>query len=57
MVFKSSKEDIMSIFKNEEAISFHIVKHHNGDFLVRLTSDTGLSRTFITDDIRDLFKE
>jgi hypothetical protein len=57
MVFKSSKEDIMSIFKNEEAISFHIVKHHNGDFLVRLTSDTGLKRTFITDTIINLFKE
>jgi hypothetical protein len=57
MVFKSSKEDIMSIFKNEEAISFHIVKHDNRDYHVRLSSDTGLTRTFITDDIRCLFKE
>ena len=57
MVFKSSKEDIMSMFSGEEAISFHIVKHHNSDYHVTLTSENGITKTFITDNIRDLFKE
>lgn len=57
MVYKSSKEDIMNMFNSEEAISFHIVKHHNSDYHVRLTSENGVSKTFITDNIRDLFKD
>jgi hypothetical protein len=57
MVYKSSKEDIMNMFKDEEAISFQIVKHTNSDYIVRLTSESGLTKTFITDNIRDLFKD
>ena len=57
MVYKSSKEDIMNMFKGEEAISFQIVKHTNSDYIVRLTSENGLTKTFITDNIRDLFKD
>jgi proteasome lid subunit RPN8/RPN11 len=56
MVYKSSKEDIMDMFKNEETISYHIVKHDNGDYHVRLSSDNGKTKTFITDNIGDLFK-
>ena len=56
MFYKSSKEDIMNMFNSEEAISFHIVKHHNSDYHVRLTSESGLTKLFITDNIRDLFK-
>jgi len=58
MVYSVSKKDIMDMFKNEESLSFHIVKHNdNSDYIVRLTSETGLSRTFITDNISDLFKD
>jgi hypothetical protein len=56
MVYLGSKEDIMYMFKDEEAISYHIIKHDNGDYHVKLTSESGLSKIFITDDIRDLFK-
>ena len=57
MVYKGSKEDIMNMFHGEEAISFHIVKQKNNDYIVRLTSENGITKTFITDNIRDLFKE
>jgi hypothetical protein len=57
MVYKSSKKDIMNMFNSEEAISFHIVKHHNSDYHVRLTSENGVTKTFITDNIRDLFTD
>jgi hypothetical protein len=57
MVYSISKTAIMDIFKNEESVSFHIVKHHDSHYIVKLTSDTGLTRTFITDNIRDLFKK
>jgi hypothetical protein len=56
MVYKSSKEDIMNMFSSEEAISFQIVKHHNSDYHVTLKSENGITKTFITDNIRDLFK-
>jgi hypothetical protein len=55
MVYKGSKEDIMNMFHGEEAISFHIVKQKNNDYIVRLTSENGITKTFITDDIRGLF--
>jgi hypothetical protein len=57
MVYSISKAAIMDLFKNEESVSFHIVKHDNCDYIVKLTSNTGLTKTFITDNIRDLFKE
>lgn len=55
MVYKSSKEDIMNMFRDEEAISFHIVKHQNDDYYVTLKSENGLTKTFFTDNINDLF--
>jgi hypothetical protein len=55
MVYKGSKEDIMNMFYGEEAISFHIVKQKNKDYIVQLTSENGITKTFITDDITHLF--
>jgi hypothetical protein len=55
MVYKGSKKDIMKMFESEEAISFQIVKQLNNDYIVSLTSENGLKKTFITDDIRGLF--
>jgi hypothetical protein len=55
MVYSISKKAIMDMYKNEESVSFHIIKHDNGDYHVRLTSDNGKTKTFITDIISDLF--
>lgn len=57
MVYKETKRDIMQPFDDEERISFQIIRQEGGDYLVRLTSENGLTKTFITNNIRDLFKD
>ena len=57
MVYIETKRDIMQPFDDEERISFQIMRQEGGDYLVRLTSENGLTKTFITNNIRDLFKD
>jgi hypothetical protein len=55
MVYKASKQDIMNLFEDEESISIDIKKLDGGDFLIRLTAESGATKMFITDNWEDLF--
>lgn len=55
MVYKASFDEIMMMFVNEESISIDIKKLDNKDFLITLTTDSGLSKKFITDNYKALF--
>ena len=57
MVYKETKRDIMQPFDDEDTVSFQIVRQEGGDYLVRLIAENGLTKTFITNNIRDLFKD
>jgi hypothetical protein len=57
MVYKASKQDIMKIFEGEESISIDIKKQNGNEYLVRLTSESGATKLFITDNWEDLFKD
>ena len=57
MVYKETKKDIMQPFDDEETVSFQIVRQEGGDYLVRLIAESGITKTFITNNIRDLFKD
>lgn len=56
MVYNASKKDIMMMFDDEESITINI-KQEGDDFLVRLTSESGATKLFITDNWEDLFKD
>lgn len=47
----------MQPFDDEDTVSFQIVRQEGGDYLVRLIAENGLTKTFITNNIRDLFKD
>ena len=55
MVYKASFDEIMMMFVNEESIEIDIKKLDNKDFLITLTTDSGLSKKFITDNYKALF--
>ena len=57
MVYKSLKKDIMNMFKNESSISIDIKKQLNNEFVVRLTTESGATKLFITDNWEHLFKD
>ena len=57
MVYKSLKKDIMNMFKNESSISIDIKKQLNNEFVVRLTTESGATKLFITNNWEDLFKD
>lgn len=55
MGYKISKADIQKMFENEESIEIDIKKIEHGEFLIRLTTDSGLTKIFITDNWEELF--
>ena len=57
MVYIETKRDIMQPFDDEETVSFQIIRQEGGDYLVRLIAESGITKTFITNNIRDLFKD
>ena len=57
MVYKSLKKDIMNMFENESSISIDIKKQLNNEFVVRLTTESGATKLFITHNWEDLFKD
>jgi hypothetical protein len=57
MVYKASKQDIMMMFDGEKSISIDIKKQDENEYLIRLTSESGATKLFITDNWQDLFKD
>ena len=55
MGYKTSFDDIMMMFENEELIEIDIEKLNNKDFLITLTADSRLSKKIITDKCNLLF--
>ena len=47
----------MKMFEDEDSISIHIRKQLNNEYIVRLTSESGATKLFITDNWEDLFKD
>ena len=56
MVYKVSKQDIMKLFEGEESIEIDIKKQDGNEYLVRLTSESGATKLFITDNWENLLK-
>jgi hypothetical protein len=57
MVYKSLKKDITNMFENESSITINIKKQVNNEFVVRLTTESGATKLFITDNWEHLFKD
>ena len=48
MVFILSKISILEMFDDAEMIEIDVNKQHNNDYIVKLTSESGKTKTIIT---------